>query len=428
LTRRIAIFYPTCPAPAQGGSHRRCLEMLEGFNALGLNVSLLSTTLGGAERWQKALRDDLLSKFTDDVHVYDLGIAERKAAALIHRGRALLGRVPPMDSRAYSFWGVRRWFSRTCESLAPDALLMNYANWDRILDHRRFSGLKRIMETHDLLTLNLKMHGEVDRRLPPEPIRPGSVPDVLVQEDFFSSLGLEPDPLEFSIYDRYDATIAISRREQAILEASTHRTKVVFLPMTAEPALKENDFSGPALYTMGKHPYTLQGYLYFLRRVVPLLRENGKDFRLDVTGAFYRQVEPVPESGMVFKGFVPDLEAVYRRARFAVCPVLGGTGQQVKIVEAMAQGLPVVALDGDADPFPVVHGENGFAVRGAEEMAECILALWRDRARCRTMGDAARETVRETLSRSRLLNDLEGLLAAPAASLKAARKADAENS
>jgi glycosyltransferase involved in cell wall biosynthesis len=99
------------------------------------------------------------------------------------------------------------------------------------------------------------------------------------------------------------------------------------------------------------------------------------------------------EKGVELLGLLESLRPTYTNAAFAVNPVLAGTGQQVKIVDAMAHGLPVVALSNTAANSPLRHGVNGFLARNAEEFAEYVLALWNDRALCRRLGQAARETI-----------------------------------
>lgn len=54
---------------------------------------------------------------------------------------------------------------------------------------------------------------------------------------------------------------------------------------------------------------------------------------------------------------------IYQQAKFAICPLIGGTGQQVKIIEAMAHGLPVVALHNVSESSPIEHGVNGFIAK-----------------------------------------------------------------
>jgi glycosyltransferase involved in cell wall biosynthesis len=129
---------------------------------------------------------------------------------------------------------------------------------------------------------------------------------------------------------------------------------------------------------------------------------------LQVTG--YCSDRVAAEDNVVRGGFVPDLVPVYERARFLVCPVFGGTGQQVKIVEAMAHGLPVVALRRVADRSPLLHGVNGLVAECAEEFAQHVIRLWHDTELCRRLGTAARETVAAEASRGRLLDALSALV------------------
>ena len=72
---------------------------------------------------------------------------------------------------------------------------------------------------------------------------------------------------------------------------------------------------------------------------------------------------------------------LYRTSAFAICPLLAGTGEQVKIVDAMAHGLAVVATRSSASSSPIVDGVNGYVVDSAEEFADRVdRALERPRA------------------------------------------------
>jgi glycosyltransferase involved in cell wall biosynthesis len=115
---------------------------------------------------------------------------------------------------------------------------------------------------------------------------------------------------------------------------------------------------------------------------------------------------------MHFAGYADDFRSVLAEAAFLVCPVFGGTGQQVKIVEAMAHGLAVVALRDAAERSPLEHGISGLVADTAEEFAEHVLTLWKDRALCRALGQAARRVVTEQLSEGRLMDALTPMLRA----------------
>jgi glycosyltransferase involved in cell wall biosynthesis len=108
-------------------------------------------------------------------------------------------------------------------------------------------------------------------------------------------------------------------------------------------------------------------------------------------------------------GFVRDLKRVYERSRCVVCPVFGTTGPQVKIVEAMAYGVPVVALRAAAAGSPIRHGVNGYIATTADEFADYLVELWNHQGLCRQMGQAARETIASEYSRSSLVHRLSSI-------------------
>jgi len=136
---------------------------------------------------------------------------------------------------------------------------------------------------------------------------------------------------------------------------------------------------------------------------------SATSFKLNVTGSFPFNT-PAAGEGVTLTGFVPDLKQVYASSRFFICPVFGGTGQQIKIVEAMAHGLPVVALRFAAERSPLRHGINGLVADNAEEFAAHTVRLWSDPALCRQLGEAARETVAVEFSGDRLTESLAKIL------------------
>ena len=82
----------------------------------------------------------------------------------------------------------------------------------------------------------------------------------------------------------------------------------------------------------------------------------------------------------------------YRGARFLVVPSLWFEGCPLVILEAMSNGLPVIASRIGGLPELVDDGVTGllFEPGDAEELANMMRALWHDPASCRKMGQAGR--------------------------------------
>jgi len=69
-----------------------------------------------------------------------------------------------------------------------------------------------------------------------------------------------------------------------------------------------------------------------------------------------------------------------------------------------------VALRAAAERSPLRHGENGLVADNAFEFAECVLELWKDAELCRRLGNAARETIAQEFSNTRLTEGLSEIV------------------
>lgn len=71
-----------------------------------------------------------------------------------------------------------------------------------------------------------------------------------------------------------------------------------------------------------------------------------------------------------------------------------GTGQSVKITEAISQRVPVMALSRIAAESPIKHRINGLIAHTTEEFIGYVCLLWNYRELCRQYGNAARADIR----------------------------------
>jgi glycosyltransferase involved in cell wall biosynthesis len=191
----------------------------------------------------------------------------------------------------------------------------------------------------------------------------------------------------------------------------TRSTNVTHIPLTREIVAAANSYEGAALFTMRANPFNIHAYAYFVGAVLPLVLQACPDFTLRVVGTGCDRVTSV--NGVQLVGYVDDLKTEYSTARFFVNPMLGGTGQQVKLVEAMAHGLASVAFGRAAVESPIIHGYSGLVASDRYAFAEHVINLWTDAARRAEFGRNAREHVATHFGRERLregLNQVVGRL------------------
>lgn len=95
-------------------------------------------------------------------------------------------------------------------------------------------------------------------------------------------------------------------------------------------------------------------------------------------------------------GFVDDLRGVYASACCAVVPLLQGGGTPLKLIEALAYGLPVVATPRAVGGLAVRDGEHCLVADGAEAFAAALVRVLRDGAS--ELAHRGRELVAERYS------------------------------
>ncbi len=140
------------------------------------------------------------------------------------------------------------------------------------------------------------------------------------------------------------------------------------------------------------------GLLWFIENVWPRLLQCYPDLKFDIVGKdpderlqAYAQCYP----GIQLHGFVEDLQPLYRKARVSVAPLLFGSGMKVKVLDAMARGLPTVTTPVGAEGIDCVHGEHLAVAETADDMANAVIRLLEDDTSWFRMMNQSRRLVRE---------------------------------
>lgn len=93
-------------------------------------------------------------------------------------------------------------------------------------------------------------------------------------------------------------------------------------------------------------------------------------------------------------GFVENLNAVVSDYPVFINPMISGSGIKNKVLEALALGKAVVSTPlGIESIAGAVNGKHYVEASTPKEMAESVLALLQDPARCETLGSNARQLV-----------------------------------
>jgi len=121
------------------------------------------------------------------------------------------------------------------------------------------------------------------------------------------------------------------------------------------------------------------GLRFLLEEVLPSVWRELPDARLTLIGAGLEQ-RPSSDPRVEALGFVDDLAATYARASCAVVPLLQGGGTPLKLIEALAYGLPVVATPRAVAGLSLRGGEHCLVADGGAAFAEALVQVLREGA------------------------------------------------
>lgn len=105
------------------------------------------------------------------------------------------------------------------------------------------------------------------------------------------------------------------------------------------------------------------------------------------------EVRGLAKAGIEVTGTVPDVRPYYREAFAAVVPLRVAGGTRIKILEAMAAGVPVISTARGAEGLAVENNVHYLLAETAGEMREAVFSLAGDRARSTQLAAAGRELV-----------------------------------
>jgi len=161
-----------------------------------------------------------------------------------------------------------------------------------------------------------------------------------------------------------------------------------------DPGRPEEDLPlGHVVVIVGLFRYgpNLSGAILFARKVLPRLRQLVPDAELHLVGRHDGALDEL--SGLVgvrLLGELADVAGELQAARVAVVPVLAGSGTRIKVLEALAYGVPIVTTSIGCEGIDVEPGEHVLVADDPAQMAEACARLLKDDCAARRLRVAGR--------------------------------------
>ena len=224
--------------------------------------------------------------------------------------------------------------------------------------------------------------------------------------------------LEHWTWRRADSLVAVSELEAGTLRRRTRGQKPVIV---APNAISLEEFADVprapvapprVLFVGSSWKPNAEAVAFFGSSILPRIRAKRPDVVLCIAGKVgeSRDLGRWPRDGVEILGFVEDLRPEYARATCFVAPILSGHGTRVKIIEAMAAGVPVIATRKGAEGLELHDNEDALIADQPAAFARAVVQLVDDSGMASRIGAAGRERVRRDYGIERAASIVESAL------------------
>jgi len=212
--------------------------------------------------------------------------------------------------------------------------------------------------------------------------------------------------IENRIFARVDEVMTPSADEAAVIQADVPSARVHVIPLYVVPSMplarpRADHAERDALIFVGgyNHLPNVDAAVWLVQDIMPLVWAVLPDVRLLLVGnGPPPKVQALAGRQVTVTGFVPDLAPLYARSRISVSPLRYGAGVKGKIIASLQEGVPVVTTPVGNEGLSLVHGIEAWVAETAAGVAEGIIALYGDTARCVAMAQAAGSVLRRGFS------------------------------
>jgi glycosyltransferase involved in cell wall biosynthesis len=239
----------------------------------------------------------------------------------------------------------------------------------------------------------------------------------LLYERLWQTLGLGPKKLllgrdwpllqayEGEMCRTFDAVLAVSEEDKLALEqAIGGPSDITVIPIAIDmdevPEVSRQPEANHILHIGTMYwPPNVEGVRWFAEQVYPLIRAACPDVTFDIVGARPPQeIQRLAAAGQGINvtGYVPDPAPYLEQAAVMVVPVRAGGGMRVKILNAFAQGLPVVSTTIGCEGIAVEPGRHLLVADSPEDFAQSTIRLLNDRRAADALGHNGRMLIQST--------------------------------
>lgn len=235
-----------------------------------------------------------------------------------------------------------------------------------------------------------------------------------------------PDILKLKYWERHywekaDLVAAVSDADRSIIAKTAPQIRSVIVPNGAGEEmfvhrLRPKKMSQPSILFMGNFSWlqNTEAAEYLIKKIYPLLENRLQDISLVIAGqSVKKKIKLPPNSHIRLVDVSPDdsdlVRALYSEATLFIAPIFGPGGTRLKILAAMASGLPVVATKTGIQGLNLTDKKHVLIAENPSEFVERIIRILSDEKLYNTLRANAYEQTQALYSWPSISKKLESV-------------------
>jgi polysaccharide biosynthesis protein PslH len=200
-----------------------------------------------------------------------------------------------------------------------------------------------------------------------------------VKKFYFNLLYRRIKQFESAAIDEYDLLVPITERDRMEFNRMGNTKPAFVCPAALElqdDAKMKPVPASPSVFFLGSLDWkpNQEGIMWFIQEVFPQLRHRHQTLTFHIAGRNAPRwlQKRLSADGIAFHGEIPDAQQFIKSHDILVAPCFSGGGMRVKIIEAMALGIPVLTTPIGAEGLNAVNEEHILITDSAREFADYL--------------------------------------------------------
>ena len=224
---------------------------------------------------------------------------------------------------------------------------------------------------------------------------------------------------EIYYWKKAQIVATVSSSDKSIIQECVPNNETFVIPNGAGDEmfldkLPKKDISKPSLLFVGNFSWlqNTEAAMYLIQKVFPKLHAAMPHIKLIIAGQNIKSKLVLPETeGIEMIDIQADdhetIKKVYREATVFVAPIFGPGGTRLKILAAMASGLPIVTTKTGVEGLEIVENEDILVANSPTEFVKKIQSLLQNEKQYMIMQKTSFSVVKEKYSWNAIAKKLE---------------------